>query len=327
MTKAQLLEQASKVLEIEAQAILEVKSRLGENFLQALEVLFKCQGKVIFTGIGKSGFIARKLASTLTSTGTPAVYLHPSESSHGDLGLITQSDVVVGISYGGESDELIPLLRYVARKNIPLIAMTGKLESTLAKAANVALDIHVSKEACPHNLAPTASTTVSLALGDALAMALLQRKGFSSEHFAEFHPGGSLGRKLLRVGDVMHAGQSIPLAKMDTSLKEVVSLMTHRDVRGTVAVLNEKEEIIGVITDGDIRRRLEKNANPLDGKASDLMSHSPRTIEVSELAEKALFLMEEFRIQTLFVCDRESPQPKKPVGVLNFLDLFKAKIR
>jgi arabinose-5-phosphate isomerase len=324
---SKIIGQGLRVLEVEAASILALKSRIDDLFVHAVGMVVKTQGKVIITGMGKSGHIARKLASTFSSTGTPAVYLHPAESSHGDLGIISKDDLVLAISYGGETQELFPILNFVARKNIPLLAMTGQPRSTLAKAAAVVLNIHVPEEACPMGLAPTASTTAALALGDALAMAVLQEKGFTPEDFAQYHPGGSLGVKLLRVKDVMLEGKSIPLVKLKTPFREVITMMTHKDVRGSAGVLNEKEELIGIVTDGDIRRRLEKGHNHLDGTAEELMSHQPRTIDVSELAEKALFMMEQFRIQTLYVLDKNSTTPLKPIGVLNFHDLFKAKIR
>ncbi len=325
--KEQVLNQAIEVLEIEADAVLALKSRINENFYRAVELISKCEGKLVVTGIGKSGHIGKKLSSTFTSTGTPAVFLHPAESAHGDLGILAPHDVVLAISYGGESRELVTVLNYVARKGLPVIAMTGKTESTLGKAAQVILDISVKKEACPHNLAPTASSTATLALGDALAMSVLVQKGFAPADFAEVHPGGSLGAKLVRVSDIMHKGDALPLVKVDTPIKKLVGIMTHKDVRGTAGVLNDKGELMGVITDGDIRRRLEKSDNPLQGLASDLMNTNPKTIDQNELAEKALFLMEQMRIQTLFVLDTHSSEPKKPVGIVNFHDLFAAKVR
>lgn len=325
--KEQVLNQAIEVLEIEAEAISNLKSRINETFFKAVELISNCSGKLVVTGMGKSGHIGRKLASTFASTGTPAVFLHPAESAHGDLGILSSGDVVLAISYGGESRELSTVLHYIARKGLPLIAMTSKAESTLGKAAQVMLDISVKKEACPHNLAPTASSTATLAFGDALAMSVLVQKGFAPSDFAEVHPGGSLGAKLVRVADIMHKGEALPLVKPSTTIKEIVGIMTHKDVRGTAGVLNEQGELIGVITDGDIRRRLEKADNPLSGSASDLMNSNPKTIDQNELAEKALFLMEQMRIQTLFVLDSQSKSPKKPVGIVNFHDLFAAKVR
>ncbi|MFN8847372.1 MAG: SIS domain-containing protein, partial [Bdellovibrionales bacterium] len=225
--------QAFEVLQIEADAVLLLHERINETFFSAVKMISQCSGKLIVTGIGKSGHIARKLASTFSSTGTPAVYLHPAESAHGDLGIIGKDDVVLAISYGGESRELVTVLNFLARKNIPLISMTGKKESTLARSARVVLDISVKKEACPHNLAPTASSTATLAFGDALAMCVLTEKGFRTEDFAEVHPGGSLGAKLVRIGDIMHKGDSLPLVNERTSIKELLGIMTHKDVRGT----------------------------------------------------------------------------------------------
>lgn len=319
--------QAFEVLQIEADAILSLKERIQAPFFKAVQMVSQVQGKLIVTGIGKSGHIARKLASTFSSTGTPAVFLHPAESAHGDLGIISSNDVVLAISYGGESRELLTVLNFLARKNVHLIAMTGKPESTLGRAAAVILDISVRKEACPHNLAPTASSTATLAFGDALAMCVLVERGFKPEDFAEVHPGGSLGAKLVRVGDIMHSGDSLPLVKEATSIKEIVGIMTHKDVRGTAGVVGADQELIGVITDGDIRRRLEKSNDPLNGTAKDLMNRTPKTIDQTELAEKALFLMEQLRIQSLFVLDSHSSTPKKPIGIINFHDLFAARVR
>jgi KpsF/GutQ family protein len=322
------LQQGLKVIEVEAAAILALKERLNSDFEKAVTLIKDCKGKLVLTGMGKSGQIARKLASTFSSTGTPAVFLHPAESSHGDLGVIAPQDVVVALSYGGESPEFSGILRFVARKGIPLIAMTGKPGSTLAKAAQIVLDVSVSEEACPLNLAPTASSTATLAMGDAVAMGVMAEKGFSSEEFAEFHPGGSLGYRLLtQVRDVMHGGEALPTVTLDTPVRQVFSIMTHKDVRGAAGIVDDKGDLVGVITDGDIRRRLEKSSDPLTGVAKELMTTNPRTIDANELAEKALFMMEQFRIQMVFVLDKESAQPKKPVGILHIQDLLRAKVR
>jgi arabinose-5-phosphate isomerase len=319
-------EQAIRVLEIEAQAILSLRERIGESFEQAVGLVKACEGKLVLTGIGKSGQVARKLASTFSSTGTAAVFLHPAESSHGDLGMISKGDVILALSYGGASPEFNGLLNFCARKGNPLIAMTGNVASPLAKAAQVVLDVHVSEEACPLGLAPTASSTASLALGDALAMAVSHEKGFSTEDFAEFHPGGSLGYKLLtKVKDVMHSGDALPTVSLETPLRQVLSSMTHKDVRGAAGITDEKGDLVGVITDGDIRRRLEKNMDPLAGVARDMMTTNPRVIDANELAQKALFLMEQFQIQLVFVLDKSSATPKKPVGILHVQDLLKLR--
>jgi arabinose-5-phosphate isomerase len=318
---------AEQTLRIEAESILQLIPRLGEPFERAVQLVLDCKGKVILTGIGKSGQIARKLASTMSSTGTPALYLHPAESSHGDLGVITKTDLVIALSYGGEANELNAVINFISRNGVPLIAITGKISSTLATAADVVLDISVSREACPLNLAPTSSSTATLAMGDALAMSVLDQRGFKSENYAELHPGGSLGAKLMRVKDIMKSGEALPFVKKDSSMKEILTSMTHQSVRGAACVLDDKGQLAGVITDGDIRRFLEKNQDPFSKSAADLMSHSPRTIDANELAEKALFLMEQFRIQMLIVLDQTSKTPMKPVGMLIYQDLLSAKVR
>lgn len=322
------IEEGRRVLRIEAQSILDMAERLNGAFQTSVELVLNCTGKVIVTGIGKSGQIARKLSSTLSSTGTPSLYLHPAESSHGDMGVIGKNDLVIAFSYGGESAELSHLLGYCARKNIPLIAFTARGESSLAKNAKTVLDIAVREEACPLGLAPTSSSTASLALADALAMAVLKRRGFKKEDFAEFHPGGSLGRKLtLRVKDVMHQGEAMPIVSLQEDMKRVISLMTSKDVRGVAGVVDPQESLVGIITDGDIRRRLEKSANPLTEKAQDVMSKNPKTIDCNELAEKAAFLMQQFKIDRLFAIDRQSANPNRPVGLIHFQDLLNAGIR
>jgi arabinose-5-phosphate isomerase len=321
------IELAKSVFDIEAQAILGLKERIGDSFIAAVDLIMGCKGKVVVTGIGKSGQIARKIASTLSSTGTPAVYLHPAESGHGDLGLISQQDVLIGISYGGDSSELIPILNYVARKNIPLIAMTGKMQGSLAKASSVVLDVSVHREACPLGLAPTASSTAALAMGDAIAMAVLDLRGFSADDFAQNHPGGGLGFKLSRVKDLMHQGTELPLVRLTTPMREVLSVMTHRDVRGAAGVCDESGDLVGIITDGGIRKKLETSDQPLHVIAKEVMTLSPRTIDCEELVEKALFMMEQFRINVLFVLDSKSSNPKRPVGIIHIQDLIKAKVR
>lgn len=322
------IEEGRRVLKIEAQSILDMAEKLNGAFQASVEMVLDCSGKVIVTGIGKSGQIARKLSSTLSSTGTPSLYLHPAESSHGDMGVLTKNDLVIAFSYGGESPELAHLLNFLARKDIPLIAFTARGESLLARHAKAVLDISVKEEACPLGLAPTSSSTASLALADALAMAVLKRRGFKKEDFAEFHPGGSLGRKLtLRVKDVMHKGDALPLVSTAEEMKKVISLMTSKDVRGVAGVMDEKESLIGIITDGDIRRRLEKSSNPLNEKAIDVMSKNPKTIDCNELAEKAAFLMQQFKIDRLFAIDRQAANPNKPVGLIHFQDLLNAGIR
>lgn len=322
------IEEGRRVLKIEAQTILDLCERLDQSFEKAVEMVATCSGKVIVTGIGKSGQIARKMASTLSSTGTPSLYLHPAESSHGDMGVIAKGDLVIAFSYGGESPELAPLLSFLARKDVGLIAFTSRAESALAKAAKVVLNIAVKEEACPLGLAPTSSSTASLALADAVAMAALKRKGFRKEDFAEFHPGGSLGRRLtLRVKDLMHSGDALPIVSPHEEMKRVISLMTSRNVRGVAGVVDDNGNLVGIITDGDIRRRLEKSSNPLNEKAQDVMSKNPKTIDCNELAEKAAFLMQQFRIDRLFAIDRLSDSPHRPVGLVHFQDLLGVGIR
>lgn len=331
------IEDATRVLEIEARALDRLRERLqhepqSKSFVDAVNLLAACRGKVIVAGMGKSGLIGRKIAATLSSTGTPSFFLHPAESSHGDLGMVASDDVVIAISFSGEVPELEALLRFVARKNLPLIAVTGRPGSTLGRAGSVVLDVGVLEEACPMGLAPTASTTATLALGDALAVATLNRKGFRQEDFAEYHPGGSLGRRLLtRVGDVMHRGEALPIVKLHTPMREVLAAMTQKEVRGVAGVVDENGLLVGIVTDGDLRRRLEKSLNPLDDKARDLMSLAPKTVDVQELAERALFMMEQFKIQTLFVVDRGSKEAGRPVGppvgLLHLQDLLQAKLR
>ena len=319
------IQEAIRVLDIEAQSILELKDRLNGDFKKAVQMICDCKGKVVVAGMGKSGHIGRKLAATMSSTGTPALFLHPAEGSHGDLGVISGEDCLIIISYGGGSQELQDLLTFSSRKGLPTIAMTGNVKGQLANVATVTLDISVKEEACPLKLAPTSSSTATLALGDALAMATLKRKGFQEEDFAEFHPGGKLGRRLLtRVKDLMHDNGGLPVVSIDSNMVDAVSVMTGSDVRGVAGVVGSDGLLLGVVTDGDIRRHLEKNKNPLEAKVEDLMSKKPKTINSEELAVKALFIMEQFSIQSLFVVDMET---KKPVGLIHLQDLIKAKIR
>lgn len=324
---SKVLQRATETLKIEADAILQLIPRLNDNFVKAVEAVVSCKGKIILTGIGKSGQIARKIASTLSSTGTPAVYLHPAESSHGDLGLISKNDLVIALSYGGETSELNPVLNFISRNGIFLIALTSRAKSTLAQAADIYIDVSVEKEACPLNLAPTSSSTATLAMGDALAMAVLEVRGFKSENFAELHPAGSLGAKLMRVQEIMQTGDALPFVKKETSMKELLTAMTHQSVRGAAGVLDAERKLIGVITDGDIRRFLEKNQDPFSKSAADIMSHSPKTIDAGELAERALFLMEQFRTQMLIVLDKNSSTPMQPVGMIIYQDLLRTKVR
>jgi arabinose-5-phosphate isomerase len=293
-----------------------------------VDLIVNCTGKVIVTGIGKSGHVGRKISATFSSTGTPSVFVHPAESSHGDLGVISRGDLVLAISFGGDTPELAPLLQYSARKGIPILALTGRPPSALGRAAQVVIEIAITEEACPMGLAPTSSSTATLALGDALATAALKHRGFRKEDFAEFHPGGSLGRRLTtRVRDVMHVGEALPLVKPEESIAKVVGIMATKEVRGVAGVIDQNGALIGVVTDGDIRRRLERSQAPFTETAKELMSKAPKTIDCDELAEKALFLMQQFQIQILFAVDRTAANPSQPVGVLHLQDLLKANIR
>jgi len=324
----ELIEEAKRVFDVEARSILDLKEQIQQRFLDACEILKQCRGKIVVTGIGKSGLIGRKIAATLSSTGTPSFYLHPAETSHGDMGVISENDVVLALSYGGESAELKDLLGYVKRHGVKLISMTGNPESTLGLASDIILNIRVKEEACPLKLAPTSSTAATLAMGDALAVVLMKMRGFKAEDFAEFHPGGSLGRKLLtHVQDIMHGPAEMVLVPEGTLMKDVIFQMAEKPVRGAAGVVDSKGDLIGIITDGDLRRRLEQSKNPLEDKARDLMKSNPKVVDKNELAEKALHVFQQFAIQTLFVVDQTGPHPRKPVGLLHLQDILRAGIR
>lgn len=319
-----ILERAKQVLRIESEAVLDLIKKLDNNFVKAVEILSSCQGKVIVTGIGKSGIISQKIASTLACTGTPAFFLHPAEGIHGDLGMLDKKDVVIAVSNSGETNEIVQLLPLIKRLDLKLIVMTGNLNSFLAQNGDVVIDIGVKQEACPLGLVPTASSTAALAMGDALALALLEKRGFKPEDFAILHPGGVLGKKLLlKVEDLMHQGKEIPLVKEDTPMKEALLEMTTKRL-GVTGVINESEELIGIITDGDLRRALEKYDDLLNRRAKEIMTRNPRTIEKEALAAKALRVMEEFKITSLFIVD-EGEKPK-PRGIIHMHDLLQAGI-
>lgn len=322
------IEELHRVLDIEAQSLLDLKNQVTEEFPIAVDILLKCQGKVFLSGIGKSGLIARKIASTLSSTGTPAIFIHAAESSHGDLGMISTNDVVIALSNSGETEELTDLIKYVSRKNIPLISITKNKESSLGRASQVVLRVLVKEEACPMGLAPTSSTTAALALGDALAITLLKRRGFNAENFAEFHPGGNLSKRLLtKVKDIMYSGDTLPLVSPQTSMKEVIYKMTESEVRGVAGVVDKSKELVGIITDGDLRRRLESSKNIHEDSAENIMTLSPKVIDLNEMAEKALSIMEQYKIQSLFVIDKASKYPQNPVGIIHIQDILKNGIR
>ena len=319
---AQALQLARDTLDIEAQALLGLKTRLDDRFAQAVQLMLNVQGRVVVTGMGKSGHIGRKIAATLSSTGTPAMFVHPGEASHGDLGMIKRVDVVLGISNSGESDELVAILPMLKRQGVPLIAMTGGLHSSLALHANVVLDCSVEKEACPLNLAPTASTTAQLALGDALAVALLDARGFKAEDFARSHPGGSLGRRLLtHVSDVMRSGVEVPHVLPSASLTELMREMSHKGL-GASAIVDAQHHIVGIFTDGDLRRLIEKGSDLRQLTAQDVMHPNPRSVKKDDLAVTAAELMESHRITSVLVVDNTL----RLCGALNSNDLMRAKV-
>jgi arabinose-5-phosphate isomerase len=316
------LDLARRVLAIEADAVRALITRLDERFLAAVSLIRDCRGRVIVSGIGKSGHIARKIASTLSSTGTPAYFVHSAEASHGDLGMIQRDDVFIGISYSGESDELLQILPLVRRQGARLIAIAGNAQSTLAREADVFLDAGVAKEACPLNLAPTASTTAALALGDALAVTLLEARGFSAQDFARSHPGGSLGRRLLtHVSDVMRSGPDVPKVSERATLKETILEMS-RGRLGMTAVLDASGRVCGIFTDGDLRRALAQVTDIGAAHVADVMSAQPRSIRPEALAAEAVQIMETHKVNQLLVVDARG----ELVGALNMHDLFRAKV-
>jgi arabinose-5-phosphate isomerase len=317
-----ILEEAKRVIRVEAEALSTLADSLNGDFERAVNLILAASGRVVVTGMGKSGIICQKIASTMASTGTPAFFLHPAEGIHGDLGMIMRGDVVIAVSHSGETEEVLRILPIVKRLGAHLIAMSGNRNSTLAKAGDVFLDIAIKEEACPLGLAPTASTTATLAMGDALAVALLVERGFKAEDFALFHPGGSLGKRLLlRVEDLMHIGEAVPLVGADTLMSEALFVITAKRM-GVVGVKGERDSLVGVITDGDLRRALEKGINIMGKTAGELMTRNPKLIKGSELAARALQRMEEHAITSLFVVENEKDE--KPVGIIHLHDLLKA---
>ncbi len=316
------LDLARRVLTIEAAAVQALVERIDDQFLKALNLILACKGRVIVSGMGKSGHIARKIAATFASTGTPAYFVHPGEASHGDLGMVTAQDVVIGISYSGESDELLAIVPAIKRQGAKLITLTGNPQSTLGREADVHLNGAVAQEACPMGLAPTASTTAALALGDALAVALLDAKGFGEEDFARSHPGGSLGRRLLtHVRDIMHTHASIPSVHEDATLADAVLEISRKGL-GMTAIVDASHRLLGIYTDGDLRRTLEKKVDFSTTPVSSVMSRTPRSIGPDALAVEAVQVMEQYNINQLLVVDAS----KKVVGALNMHDLLKAKV-
>jgi arabinose-5-phosphate isomerase len=312
-----------RVIEIEAQALTALAQRIDGSFSAACRTILACQGRVVATGMGKSGHIARKIAATLASTGTPAFYVHPGEAGHGDLGMITDADVVLALSYSGESDEVLMVLPVLKRQGNPLISMTGRPGSTLAREADIHLDVSVPAEACPLDLAPTSSTTATLAMGDALAVALLEARGFTADDFARSHPAGSLGRRLLlHITDVMHGGDDVPCVSQDASLSEALVEMSRKRL-GMTAVVDAQGRLVGLFTDGDLRRTLDNPALDIrQAGIAEVMTRQPKTIGADQLAVEAARMMETYKISGLIVVDGE----QRPVGALNIHDLLRARV-
>lgn len=319
---APILAGGKRVLDIEARAIATLSARLDQRFADAVALLHRCEGKVVVSGMGKSGLIGQKVAATLASTGTPAFFLHPAEGIHGDLGMVARHDALIAISNSGETEEILKLVPYVKRLNVPVLALTGKPQSTLAKHSEVVLDVSVAEEACPLGLAPTASTTVALAMGDALAIALLERRGFKEEDFLRVHPGGALGRRLLlRVADLMHVGEAVPSVCEDAPARDAILEMTRKRF-GMTTVVDRRGRLTGVITDGDLRRFLERGHDLTGVTAAQLGSDHPKTIAPDELAAKALQIMEQHAITSLVVAGGEGDVR----GILHLHDLLKSGI-
>jgi arabinose-5-phosphate isomerase len=312
---------AIRVLEAEAKAIQSLTHRLGEPFLRAVDLAASCTGKIAVTGLGKSGIICKKIAATLSSTGSPAIFLHAADALHGDCGLLAREDLILAISKSGETSEILQILNVTKRLSLRVIAMTGERNSTLARYAEVVLDVSIAEEACPLGLAPTTSTAVALAMGDALAMALMERKGFGKDDFASLHPAGSIGKKLLRVGELMHRGEAIPRVRCSTSMSDVIYEMSRKTL-GMTAVTDEQGVLAGVISDGDLRRLLQRSENPLNLSAEEVMTKAPKTIDENELATAALAKMEDLKITSLVVVD----QSRKVIGIIHLHNLWRTEL-
>ena len=318
-----ILAVAKRVLKVEAEAVLSLMDKLTNEFEKVVEIIYGCKGRVIVTGIGKSGLVGKKIAATLASTGTPAFFMHPAEASHGDLGMVTSEDVVIAISNSGETEEIIGLIPFLKRFNVTLISMTGNLQSTLSKASETGLDVSVREEACPLGIVPTASTTATLAMGDAVAIALLIKRGFKEEDFASFHPRGSLGKKLfIKVKDLMHTGDALPLVSSIAPMTKAVVEMSSKRL-GVAVVVDGNGKILGIITDGDLRRGIERwGKSFFNMNAGEVMTKNPKTISEEELAAKALSIMEQYSITSLVVSDAD----QKTKGIIHLHDILKQGI-
>ncbi len=322
MTAFDYISSGLRTIRIESDAVAALEGRINKDFAAACELILSCKGRIIVTGMGKSGHIAKKIAATLASTGTPSFFVHPGEASHGDMGMITKDDIVIAISYSGTSSEIITLLPLFKRAGIKVISMTGNPSSTLAEVAEVHLDISVTSEACPLDLAPTSSTTATLVMGDALAIALLEARGFTAEDFAFSHPGGALGRKLLlRVADIMHSGDEIPRVAPDASLSQALMMMTEKGF-GMTTVMDANNTLLGIYTDGDLRRSIDKGVDIRSAKVGELMNTNPKILRDNTLAAEALQVMEQAKINVLLINDEQ----KKLVGVLKINDILRAGV-
>jgi len=317
-----IIHKGKEVIQKEAQAIIDLEHRINEEFAQAVDLISKCKGRIIVSGMGKSGIIARKIAATLTSTGTSAMFLHPAEGMHGDLGAVHRDDIVICISKSGNTSELFQIVPLLKKIGVPIISITGNRRSRIAERSDIVLDASVKEEACPFNLAPTSSTTAALVMGDALAVALLEKRNFSTKDFALFHPGGSLGKKLsMKIDDIMFTGDRIPKVHEDLLLDKVIFEITSKRF-GSTCVVNQKDQLSGIITDGDIRRLVEKTKDIWNLTAKDVMSKNPKTVKVGTLASDALKLMKDFSIMQVIIIDEES----HPKGIVHIHDLLEAGI-
>lgn len=323
MSNETIIQKAREVICIEAEAVAQLHDRIDENFVKAVKIIAESKGRVVLTGLGKSGLIARKIVATLNSTGTPAIYLHPSDALHGDLGMVRKDDVVILLSKSGNTEEIINLIPFLKRLNVILIGMVGNKDSKISRECNIVLDVSVKEEACPYDLAPTASSTVTLVLGDALSIALLEYKGFTKEDFAMLHPGGSLGKRLsLKIEEIMVKDINVPVVSKDASLKDAIFEMTSKRL-GITSVIDENGILVGVITDGDLRRLLEKSMEINGLKAENVMSKNPKTIKPEYLASFALQYMENYKITSLIVIDADN----KPIGIVHLHDLVEIGLK
>lgn len=319
MNKEEIIEYGKKVIRIEGESVLALAELLDDNFVRTCEKIFNSKGRVVFTGMGKSGLIARKIVATLNSTGTASIFMHPTDALHGDLGMVRKEDVVIIISKSGSTEELINLVFMLKRMNISIIAMVGNPDSKIAKEADFVLNVSVKEEACPYDLAPTASTTVALAMGDAIAIALLEMRGFTSEDFAMLHPAGSLGKRLsLKISEIMYKDSDVPIVKFNTSLKDTILEMTSKRL-GMTCVVDDDGRLTGIVTDGDLRRLLEKKTEINNILAKDIMTKNPKTIRDFYLASFALQRMENYKITSLIIIDDKN----KPIGIVHLHDLVK----